>query len=139
MTGVCVLTDMNVAASTDSLCNSVFTFATGGNSGKIAADVWTVFDIVFTALSVFGILMLSVIILIKRKGIVIATGIVSLVLLLSVCITMPLIFGAGLREIAFTWAPLSFAGGLIILAVNVPVSLFSFIRSGKNENRKKTG
>ena len=139
MTGVCVLTDMNVAASTDSLCNSVFTLVTGGNPGKIAADVWTVFDIVFTALSVFGILMLSVIILIKRKGIVIAIGTVSLVLLLSVCITMPLIFGAGLREIAFTWAPLSFAGGLIILAVNVPVSLFSFIRSGKNENRKKTG
>ncbi len=139
MTGVCVLTNMNVAASTDSLCNSVFALSAGGDTGRIAVDVWTVFDLVFTALSIFGILMLSVIIFFKRKGIVIATGTVSLILLLSVCITMPLIFGAGLREIAFTWAPLSFAGGLMILAVNVPVSLFSFIRSGKNENRKKTG
>lgn len=139
MTGVCVLTDMNVAASTDSLCGSVYALVTGGVSGKIAADVWTVFDMVFTALSVFGILMLSVIIFVKRKGIVITTGTVSLVLLLSVCITMPLIFGAGLREIAFTWAPLSFSGGLIILAVNIPLSIFRSVRLIKNENRKKAG
>jgi len=139
MSGICVLTNMNVAASTDSLCNSVFALSAGGDTGKIAADVWTVFDLVFTALSIFGILMLSVMIFVKRKGIVIATGMVSLILLLSVCITMPLIFGAGLREIAFTWAPLSFTGGLIILAANVSVSLFGFIRSKRNENRKKAG
>lgn len=139
MTGVCVLTDMNVAASTDSLCNSVYAIAAGDTPSGLATDVWTVFDMVFTALSALGILMLSVIIFGKRKGIVIVLGSASLVLLLSVCITMPLIFGAGLREIAFTWAPLSFSGGLGILAVNVPVSLFRSVKLLKNENRKKAG
>jgi CubicO group peptidase (beta-lactamase class C family) len=138
-TGVCVLTDMNVAASTDSLCNSVYAIASGDTPTGIATDVWTVFDLVFTALSVFGILMLSVIIIGKRKGIVISTGIASLVLLLSICITMPLIFGAGLREIAFTWAPLSFSGGLVILALNVTAGLIRSIKILKNENRKKAG
>ena len=139
MTGVCVLTGMNVAASTDSLCGSVYAIATGEEPDGLATDVWTVFDLVFTALSVLGILMLSFIIFVKRKGIVITLAAISLILLVSVCITMPLIFGAGLREIAFTWAPISFAGGLIILAINVPVSLFSLIRLVKNENRKKAG
>lgn len=139
MTGVCVLTNMNVAASTDSLCNSIYAVTVGDTPSGIATDVWTVFDLVFTALSVFGILMLSVIILGKRKGIVIALGAADLVLLLSVCITMPLIFGASLREIAFTWAPLSFTGGLIILAVNVPAGLIRTVKQLKNENRKKAG
>ena len=139
MTGVCVLTDMNVAASTDSLCNSVYAIAAGDTPSGLATDVWTVFDMVFTALSVLGILMLSVIIFGKRKGIVIVLGSASLVLLLSVCITMPLIFGAGLSEIAFTWAPLSFSGGLGILAVNIPASVLRSIKLLKNENRKKAG
>ena len=139
MTGVCVLTGMNVAASTDSLCNSAYAIAAGNAPSGLATDVWTVFDLVFTALSALGILMLSVIIFGKRKGIVITLGVASFVLLLSIWITMPLIFGAGLREIAFTWAPLSFSGGLGILAVNVPVSLLRSIKLLKNENRKKAG
>ena len=73
--GVCVLTNLNVAASTDGLCNGIYELAAGDRTGDPAAggrtgnpaaggeavdsadgrdalnfptDVWTVFDIIFS-------------------------------------------------------------------------------------------
>lgn len=56
--GACVLTNLNVAASTDSLCNGLLDGMTEvqGKTGKqgmtelIKTDVWTVFDRIFTGL-----------------------------------------------------------------------------------------
>ena len=63
----------------------------------------------------------------------------SLILLLvSVCFVMPVIFGCGLFEIMGTWAPYGFAGGLLVLAFNVIVIVIRLWMMRKNENRKKT-
>ncbi len=138
-TGVCVLTNMNVAASSDGLCNGIFRFVTEGNNGKIPTDVWTIFDIVFSAVSVLGIIMIIAELFMKRRSVILLTGAAALILLLTVCIVMPLIFGAGLGEIMFIWAPYSFSGGIIILALSVVTALIKFFITGKYENRKKAG
>ncbi|MCR4648610.1 MAG: beta-lactamase family protein [Lachnospiraceae bacterium] len=138
-TGVCVLTDMNVAASTDGLCNGIFRLITEGNADRIPTDVWTVFDIVFSILSLIGIIMIVVEINLKKRSIILVLGAAALILLLTVCIVMPAVFGAGLGEIMFIWAPYSFSGGIIILAFVVIAAVISIFIKRKNENRKKTG
>lgn len=137
--GVCVLTNMNVAASTDTLCNGLFLLSSGKDEGKIATDVWTVFDIVFTYVSGVGILMMISLLFIKKRCIILGIGMTALISVMTVCIVMPLIFGAGLNDIAFIWAPYSFAGGITILTGNIPVSIIKYIITGKYENRKKAG
>ncbi|MCR5511449.1 MAG: beta-lactamase family protein, partial [Lachnospiraceae bacterium] len=131
--GVCVLTNLNVAASTDGLCNAIFELAAGVEPGhiNIPTDVWTVFDIIFTVISVVAILSIIVSLLLKRRGVIAVLGITLLVLLIAVCIVMPMVFGAGLGEIAFTWAPYSFAGGLILMEIGVVVAGVRFFLSEK--------
>ena len=131
--GVCVLTNLNVAASTDGLCNAIFELAAGAEPGhiNISTDVWTVFDIIFTVVSVVAILSIIASLFLKRRGVILFLGIPLLVLLIAVCIVMPMVFGAGLGEIAFTWAPYSFAGGLILMGIGVVVAGVRFFLSEK--------
>ena len=117
--GVCVLTDLNVAATTDSLCNSLFEELDGGAGSGLVCDVWTVFDIIFTSVSVIGIALLIVTLFMKKKGILIGTGAFLAVLLVLVFVLFPLIFGAGIRDIAFVWAPWSFIAGIVILMADM--------------------
>ena len=141
-TGVCVLTNLNVAASTDGLCNGIFEMAAGGEvldsaDGRDApdfpTDVWTVFDIIFSVVSAVAVLSIVAVIFMKRRGAILGVGITLLVLLVTVCIVMPIVFGAGLGEIAFTWAPYSFAGSLILMGIGVLVagSRFFMIRRSR--------
>jgi CubicO group peptidase (beta-lactamase class C family) len=123
--GICVLTNMNVAASTDGLCNGIYLMAAGGKADKLPMDVWTVFDLIFSAVSVVGILMMVLMLKTKKHGVIIGIGMTALILLIAVCTVMPAVFGAGLKEILFTWAPYSFAGGLLILAVNVLAAILT--------------
>ena len=154
-TGVCVLTNLNVAASTDGLCSGIYELAAGSkhadpaapsnderldpdagrgdtdsNAGReamvIPTDVWTVFDIIFSAISAVAITAIVAVIFMKRRGAILGVGITLLVLLMTVCIVMPIVFGAGLGEIAFTWAPYSFAGSLILMALGVLASGIRF-------------
>ncbi len=166
-TGVCVLTNLNVAASTDGLCNAIFELAAGTAADtradigfdapsagarsddpngdisliNIPTDVWTVFDIIFTVVSLVAILSIVASLFLKRRGVILILGITLLVLLIAVCIVMPTVFGAGLGEIALTWAPYSFAGGLILMEIGVLVAGVSFLRTKKSipngENPKK--
>ena len=108
--GVCVLTNLNVAASTDSLCNNICSYMLGENPGSPATDVWTVFDIIF-----------------------------PLLLLALTTILMPAIFGASLHEIISVWAPLSFGAGIAALALASLALLIKFFKVLKDEGRKKTG
>ena len=137
--GVCVLTDINVAATTDSLCNSIFDELTGKSRNGLVCDVWTVFDIIFTSVSVIGVALLILIFFMKKKGILIGSGIGLSVLLLLVLIILPAVFGAGLKDIAFVWAPWSFAAGLIILASDIIAILLRLVAVKRNEGRTKTG
>ena len=133
-TGVCVLTNLNVASSTDSLCNGIYAARTGKSFGKISTDVWTIFDIIFTAVTVMGLLFTVMAFTVKRRSVLIGTECFQIVLLLSVCIVMPLVFGAGLDKIIFVWAPYSFAGGLITLAGSAIVAAMKLLIIKKNEN-----
>ena len=116
-TGVCVLTNMNVAASTDSLCNGIYAEIHGGTQNGIVTDVWTVFDIIFTAVSALGLLIFMLSMFIKKLKVLIPIGSFTLIILLAICIVMPLAFGASLGEMMQIWAPYSFSGGLIMLVV----------------------
>ena len=117
--GVCVLTNMNVAASTDSLCDGIYTLCDGGNSGNIQMDVWTVFDMIFTFVTVVGILLIVFSICIKKRSALIVTELVLIILLIAICVMIPMIFGAELGTIIITWAPYSFIGGLLMLCAAI--------------------
>ena len=137
--GVCVLTNLNVAASTDSLCNNIFAELTGSSHGKLSCDVWTVFDIIFTSVSAAGIAFILLIPFLKKKGFLIAAGIVNTLLIALILILFPIIFGAGLKDIALFWAPWSFSAGLLILATGVVCIAARYGVVKVNEGRKKTG
>ena len=137
--GVCVLTNLNAAASTDSLCNNIFAELTGNSHGKLACDVWTVFDIIFTSVSAAGVAFILLIPFLKKKGILIAAGIVNTLLLALILILFPMIFGAGIKDIALVWAPWSFLTGLVILAAGVVCIAARYGVVKVNEGRKKTG
>lgn len=135
-TGVCVLTNLNVAASTDGLCNGIYRMAADGEADaadvsseivKFPVDVWTVFDIIFTAVSAAAILLTIAIFFMKRRGAVLTAGIILLILLITVCLVMPAVFGAGLGEIAFTWAPYSFAGGILLMGIGALLAGVRFL------------
>ena len=75
----------------------------------------------------------------KKKGILIGSGIGLSVLLLLVLIILPLVFGAGIKDIAFVWAPWSFAAGLVILVADILAILLRLVAVKRNEGRTKTG
>lgn len=137
--GVCVLTNLNVAATTDSLCNSVFAEVSGMRSEGLICDVWTVFDIIFTSVSVLGALVLVVALCIKKKGMMIFLGSLFLIAEVLILILFPLIFGAGIKDIALIWAPWSFLAGILIMAADVLIIGIKLIVVKVNEGRAKTG
>lgn len=132
--GVCVLTNLNVAASTDGLCNGIFNIISGKEFQDIPTDVWTVFDIIFTIVSGAGILMTLLSLLMKKRLPVIISGIVVLLLIVSLCIVLPIVFGAGLAGILFTWAPYSLAGSMLILVIHEIVAVIKLRKMRLNEN-----
>lgn len=137
--GVCVLTNLNVASSTDSLCNNIFKELSGISNDGLACDVWTVFDIIFTSVSAFGILVLIFALCIRKKGILISSGIVLTIAEVLIMVLFPLIFGAGIKDIALIWAPWSFLAGILIMAADVLIIGIKLIVVKVNEGRAKTG
>lgn len=137
--GVCVLTNLNVAASTDSLCNAVYDTLSGQDKKDISQDVWTVFDLIFTVVSVTGILYIIFVLLTKKRVALIISEIAISVLFVLMLILFPMIFQAGLKEIFLTWAPLSMSGGLIILGLDIIIISFKLITEKKHARNYKTG
>lgn len=132
--GVCVLTNLNVAASTDGLCNGIFNIISDIKFQDIPTDVWTVFDIIFTIVSGAGILIIILALLMKKRLPVIVSGIVVLLLIVSLCIVLPVVFGAGLAGILFTWAPYSLAGSMFILVIHEIVAVIKLRKMRLDEN-----
>ena len=137
--GVCVLTNLNVASTTDSLCNSVFAEVSGISSEGLICDVWTVFDIIFTSVSVLGLIVLMFALCMKKKGILITLGSLFLLSEVLILVLFPLIFGAGIKAIALTWAPWSFLAGILIMASDVVILWIKLFVVKVNEGRAKTG
>ncbi|MBR4731157.1 MAG: beta-lactamase family protein [Lachnospiraceae bacterium] len=136
--GVCVLTNLNVAASVDSLCNGLLEMLRGGKKGAIASDVWTIFDQVFSALCVAGVFVLLVCIRSKKRGMLMAVGGGMLVLTIVMVITFPLIFGAGLLNILLIWAPLSMATFFGVTLLCVIMAGIKIWMGRRYEDHKKT-
>lgn len=127
---VCVLTNLNVAASTDSLCNTLYAVVSGKEAGPITKDVWTVFDIVFSLISVILIGLFIVLLNVKNRKILLGIGVLLIILLVLVLSVFPAIFGAALTEILLVWAPWSMTGSLILLMVNILLIIIKQVLGG---------
>ena len=137
--GVCVLTNLNVSASTDSLCNGIIDIVKGRDRGRITSDVWTVFDIIFSAITLVSVLLFIAVFFIRKKHLLIGSQIVLVLLLLTMIILFPLIFSASLSEILLIWAPASLLGGMIMICADILlIGIRLFLRK-KNADRNKTG
>lgn len=136
--GVCALTNLNVAASVDSLCNGLLEMLRGGEKGAIASDVWTIFDQVFSALCVAGVFAFLVCIRSKKRGMLMAVGGGMLVLTIVMVITFPLIFGAGLLDILLIWAPFSMATFFGVTLLCVIMAGIKIWIGRRYEDHKKT-
>lgn len=118
--GVCVLTNLNVAASTDRLCNDIFVITTGKDATGFVWDVWSIFDFIFSAITIVGIILLLVTVcFMKKVRTLVLTGVLEAVVLVSILIVIPMIFQSGWGLILFTWAPWSVLGGLVALVLSV--------------------
>lgn len=137
--GVCVLTNINAAASTDSLCDSVFDMVSGKGYPGIRHDVWTIFDIIFSVLSAAEILLLTAVLFIGNRKLLLSADIALILLFTAIMTVFPMIFGADMREIVLVWAPLSVCGGLILMAADIIVISIRYVRVRINDNRNKTG
>ena len=142
-TGVCVLTNLNVAASTDSLCNNIFKSLNGESVGTIAVDVWTIFDIVFTVVSIVMILLGILVIGIRRRKAAIGIGVVVLILLILIEVLFPTIFSATLSDILGTWAPWSMTTAIILMVVDIIICLIAAVlckpKRDRNANNYQRG
>ena len=136
--GVCVLSNLNVAASTDSLCNSIYDIQSGSSPRGLVADIWTIFDKVFTGVSLLGIIILIGIHFIKRNAVLITSDIVLILLLAMMLILFPNIFGAGIHEIMFKWAPWSLTGGFLIIVVDAVYVTVKLLMGRKYADYKET-
>ena len=90
-------------------------------------DVWTVFDNIFTIISISMLILLIVVILIRKKGLLIGMGIILAVLLTLILILFPIIFGSGLGDIVMKWAPWSLAGGLVLMTADIVVIIIRLL------------
>ena len=135
---VCVLTNLNVASSTDSLCNSIFD-SLKGKAGGINQDVWSIFDVVFTIITLTGIIIFLLALLIKNSKILIGTNCALGIILALILILFPIIFQAGLKHIFFIWGPLSLSGGLLVLALDIIVITVKILMEKKHARDYKAG
>ena len=64
---------------------------------------------------------------------------ILVILMVSVLILFPIIFGAGMKEIVFTWAPWSLLGGLLTVAGVIAETTVRLFRVKRYGDHKKTG
>ena len=132
------------------MCNSIFEVINENNTQnskvsssekkeKITQDVWTVFDIVFSIITISGIIILLLALLIKHSKILIGLDSVLSLFLVLILILFPIIFGAGLKEILFIWAPISMVGGLAVMALDILLITFKILMVKKNARDYKAG
>ncbi|MCR5733487.1 MAG: beta-lactamase family protein [Lachnospiraceae bacterium] len=133
-TGVCVLSSLNVAATTDSLCNSIFDVLSGKAGTGLNKDIWTIFDEIFSAVTVVCMLLIPAVFFVKKRVPLIVTDVIFISLLALVLILFPVIFGASMKEILFIWAPLSLAGGLFTVIPVIAVTTVKLLKTKRNNN-----
>lgn len=140
-TGACVLTNVNVAASTDSLCNDILSVLNSTPEKGFSYDVWTIFDTIFSLITLFSIVISFAIIKAKAKVPMLICTIIFATVFASLVILLPLIFQADLFEILFKWAPWSVLGGLSALLAGALLQIIFLLNlrkaTGSYENHHK--
>lgn len=117
---VCVLANMNAAASVDRLCDDIFAISSGQEKQGFVSDIWRIFDIIYSWISFGGIALIIVAFnLIKKYKVLISLNIAVIILFISQIVIMPLIFQSGWKDIALVWAPWSLLGGLLIQIIDI--------------------
>ena len=135
--GVCVLTNLNVAASTDRLCNDIYAALTGAEPNGYVQDVWTIFDGIFTGITICGLLVICLSIYGRRHTrALLCFDVTEAILLVCMLVIIPLIFQASWQDILFIWAPWSMLGGMLVLGMDV-ITLTIMIGIGKHANHNK--
>ena len=138
-TGVCVLSNLNVAATTDSLCNSIFDIVSGKEARGLTEDIWTIFDKIFSLLTLMAVLLLIPAIKSRSRCFFLTVDVILTIVLILIFILFPIIFGADMKEILFKWAPWSLTGGLLSLAGVVAVISVKLLVVKKHGDNNKTG
>lgn len=117
---VCVLANMNAAASIDRLCDDIFAITSGQEKQGFVSDIWKIFDSIYSWITFVGIavLLLAVFVL-KRAKLLLFISATVLILLICQIIIMPLVFQSGWKDIALVWAPWSVLGGLITQMIDL--------------------
>ena len=120
------------------MCNSILD-CLNGKAGRINQDVWSIFDIVFTIISLTGIIIFLLALLIKNSKILIGTDCALGIILALILILFPIIFQAGLKDIFFIWGPLSLSGGLLVLSLDIIVLTVKILMEKKHARDYKAG
>lgn len=135
--GACVLTNINAAASTDSLCDGILDVTRGREPQGIRTDIWTVFDITFTIASAVCAVLITATALSGRTFAAV-TGASAAVLFAAVMIVFPAVFGASMTDIVFVWAPWS-VGGCLLMMIGAFIAAEIRIWGLRYGYNKKTG
>ncbi len=139
--GVCVLTNLNAASTTDNMCNQIYLNYRGEEASTFVYDVWRIFDTIFSIISLVIVLHMVVISLLQQRGkrkksILILSFVFVFVTLITFNIVLPLVFQANIITILLTWAPYSMAGGFILMLgdlIYVSYWLTSFANPDKSK------
>lgn len=134
--GVCVLANLNAAASVDALCDDLYRIKLGVAPTGFVYDIWRIFDILFSSLTVMGIGML--VLLIRQREtigrVAFLLGCLTALITAAFLIVIPFAFREKLDIILFEWAPVSMTGGMIAL---LSASLLFMTKSCVNLVKRK--
>lgn len=130
---VCVLANMNAAASVDRLCDDIYAISIGQEKQGFVSDIWRIFDLIYSWISLAGLILIIVAFLfIKKAGVLLIIDITAFSLLICQMVIIPSIFQSSWKDIALVWAPWSLLGGLIIQIIAViSLSTMTIIRKKK--------
>jgi len=132
---VCVLANMNAAASTDRLCDDIFAITCSQETNGFVYDIWRIFDFVFSGISIAGItLPVICIFFTKKRKRVLFCDLTVLILFICQIVIIPMVFQSGWKDIALVWAPWSVLCGLVIELIDIIVLSIIVVIRGKNKD-----
>ncbi len=134
-TGVCILTNINLSASTEYLARSIFNMLTNRKSVSYSSDVWTVFNKVFSVVSVVSVIVILLFLFMLLFNKFKKVNYVFFIILASICviltitmlILMPIILASSWNTIA-VWAPPSLIIGIILFSIMTVLIVIATIK-----------
>lgn len=136
-----VLANLNAAASTDRLCNDLFAITCNQEKAGFVFDVWRIFDLIFSGITILGIVLLIIAAFyFKKRKVLFFCVVTMLSLFIGQMLIIPLIFQSGWKKIALVWAPWSVLGGLMTQFIDIIVlSIMAIVRGKDADNSEKGG